>query len=86
MYNFIRYSTSFNRIGTNRNSVVALISEYSIYFPIFGLLFYLDNRYRYINPLTGKKDFKLIKTDIKKLLTALSTSELAYSLSKIFVI
>ena len=49
------------------------------------LLFYRDNSYRYINPLTGKKDFKLIKTDIKKLLTALSISEVAYSLSKIFV-
>ena len=66
-------------------SLVALISEYSVYFPTFGLLFYRDNRHRYINPLTGKKDFKLIKTDIKKLLTALSISELAYSLSKISI-
>jgi hypothetical protein len=62
--------------------MVALISEYSVYFPIFGLLFYRDNRYRYINPLTGKKDFKLIKTDIKKLPTALSISEVAYSRQK----
>lgn len=66
-------------------SVVALISEYSVYIPIFGLLFYLDNRYRYTNPSTGKKDFKTIKTDIKKLLTAFSISEVAYSLSKISV-
>jgi hypothetical protein len=67
------------------NSLVALLSEYSVYIPIFGLLFYRDNRYRYINPLTGKKDFKMIKTDIKKLLTALSISEVAYSMSKIYV-
>jgi hypothetical protein len=67
------------------NSIVALLSEYSVYIPIFGLLFYWDNRYRYINPLTGKKDFKIIKMDIKKLLTALSISEAAYSLSKIFI-
>ncbi|MGC1930902.1 MAG: hypothetical protein WA667_18170 [Candidatus Nitrosopolaris sp.] len=66
-------------------SIVALISEYSVYIPIFGLLFYRDNRYKYVNPLTGKKDFKTIKTDIKKLLTAFSISEVAYSLSKISV-
>jgi hypothetical protein len=78
------YYTQYNEshIAT---SIVALISEYSVYIPIFGLLFYRDNRYRYINPLTRKKDFKTIKTDIKKLLTALSISEVAYSLSKISV-
>ena len=79
------YYTKYNESHI-ANSVVALISEYSVYFPILGLLFYRDNSHRYINPLTGKKDVKLIKTDIKKLLTALSISELAYSLSKIFVI
>ena len=56
-------------------------NEYSVYIPIFGLLFYRDNRYRYVNPSTGKKDFKMVKTDIKKLLTAFSISEVAYSLS-----
>ena len=65
------------------NSIVALVSEYGVYIPLFGILFYGDNRFRYINPLTGKKDFKTIKTDIKKLLTAFSISEVAYSLSKI---
>ena len=57
------YYTQYNE-NHIANSVVALISEYSVYFPVFGLLFYRDNRYRYINPLTGKKDFKLIKMDI----------------------
>jgi hypothetical protein len=79
------YYTQYNASSHIANSIVALISEYSVYFPIFGLLFYRDNRYRYINPSTGKKDFKLIKTDIKKLLTALSISEVAYSLSKISI-
>ena len=66
-------------------SVVALISEYSVYIPIFSLLFYRDNRYIYVNPLTGKKDFKTIRTDIRKLLTVFSISEVVYSLSKISV-
>ena len=78
------YYTQYNESHI-ANSIVALLTEYSVYIPIFGLLFYLDNRYRYINPLTGKKDFKTIKTDIKKLLTALSISEVAYSLSKISI-
>ena len=68
------YYTQYNKSHI-ANSVVALISEYSIYFPIFGLLCYRDNRHRYITPLAGKKDFKTIKTDVRKLLTALSISE-----------
>ncbi|MFZ0895224.1 MAG: hypothetical protein WAZ77_12050 [Candidatus Nitrosopolaris sp.] len=78
------YYTQYNESHI-ANSIIALLSEYSVYIPIFGLLFYRDNRYKYINPLTGKKDFKTIKADIKKLLTALSISEVAYSLSKISI-
>jgi hypothetical protein len=48
------------------NSIVALISEYSVYIPIFGLLFYRDNRDRHTNPLTGKKDFKTLKKGHKE--------------------
>ena len=64
-------------------SIVALTTEYSVYMPLFGILFYIDNRHRYIDPLTGKKDFKTIKTDIKKLFTTFFISEIAYSLSKL---
>jgi hypothetical protein len=65
------------------NSIVALMTEYSVYMPMFAILFYIDNKYRYIDPLTGKKDFNTIKRDIKKLFMAFSISEIAYSLSKI---
>ena len=65
------------------NSIVALSAEYSVYIPLFALLFYIDNRHRYIDPLTGKKDFKTIRSDIKKLFTAFSISEIAFSLSNI---
>ena len=64
------------------NSIVALVSEYSVYIPLFGILFYCDNRFRYINPLTGKKDFKTIKTDIKKFLLPFLFLN-CYSLSKV---
>jgi large-conductance mechanosensitive channel len=63
--------------------VLSLLTEYSVYIPIFISLFYIDNRYRYFDPLTGKKDNKILKKDLKKLFTAFLISEIAYSLSKV---
>ena len=65
------------------NAILALLTEYSVYMPIFVVLFYIDNRYRYFDPLTGKKDSKIIKKDLRKLFTAFLISEIAYSLSKV---
>jgi hypothetical protein len=67
------------------NSVVTLSVEYAIYIPLFALLFYMDNRNRYVDPLTGRKDKKRIKSDIKKLIAAFSVSELIFSFSKIAI-
>ena len=65
------------------NSLLALLTEYCVYIPLFVILFYLDNRYRYIDPLTGKKDSKLLKRDLRKLFTAFIITEIAYSISKV---
>ena len=65
------------------NSIVALAIEYCVYFPLFGILYYIDNRNRYTDSSTGKKNFEVIKSDIKKLFTAFSISEIVYSISKI---
>jgi len=65
------------------NSIVALSTQYSVYIPLFALLFYIDSRHRYTDPITGKKDFKIIKRDIKKLFTAFSISEIAFSFSNL---
>jgi hypothetical protein len=67
------------------NSIVTLSVEYAIYIPLFALLFYMDNRNRYVDPLTGRKDKKRIKSDIKKLIAAFSVSELIFSFSKITI-
>jgi len=67
------------------NSVVTLAVEYFIYLPIFGLLFYLDNKLRYVDPRTGKKNYKTIKCDIKKLVAAFAVSEIIFSVSKIVI-
>ena len=67
------------------NSIVTLSVEYAIYIPLFALLFYMDNRNKYVDPLTGRKDKKRIKSDIKKLIAAFSLSELIFSFSKIAI-
>lgn len=67
------------------NSIVTLSVEYAIYIPLFAVLFYMDNRNRYVDPLTGRKDKKRIKSDIKKLIAAFSLSELIFSFSKIAI-
>lgn len=76
------YYTNYNKSHLY-NSILALLVEYSIYIPIFISLFYFDNRYRYFDPLTGKKDSKILKKDLKNLFTAFLISEIAYSFSKI---
>jgi hypothetical protein len=65
------------------NTLSTLSVEYGVYIPLFAVLFYLDNRYRYINPITGQKNSAQIKSDIKKLFAAFSISELIYSVCKI---
>ena len=67
------------------NSIVTLSAEYAIYIPLFALLFYLDNKNRYIDPLTGKKLKDRVKRDIRKLVAAFSISELIFSFSKIAI-
>jgi hypothetical protein len=67
------------------NSIVTLSVEYAIYIPLFALLFYLDNKNRYTDPLTGKKLKDRIKCDIKKLVAAFSISEIIFSFSKIAI-
>ena len=67
------------------NSVSTLLIEYGIYIPLFALLYYRDNRVRYIDPLTGGRNYGAIKTDVKKLVAAFSISELIFSFAKIYI-
>jgi hypothetical protein len=67
------------------NSIVTLSIEYGVYIPLFAILFYIDNKQRYIDPLTQKKDYSIIKSDVKKLIVAFTISELIYSVAKISI-
>lgn len=67
------------------NSIVTLSIEYGIYIPLFAILFYVDNKQRYIDPATQKKDYSIIKGDIKKMVAAFTISELIYSVAKLSI-
>lgn len=65
------------------DSALALATEYAVYIPAFALLFYIDNRKKYVDPATGKADGRRAWADIKKLLAAFSVSEIIYSAVKV---
>jgi hypothetical protein len=67
------------------NSIVTLLVEYGIYIPLFALFFYLDNKSRYVDPLTGEKNYANIKNDIVKLFAIFSVSEIIYAVSKVSI-
>lgn len=71
-------------LNTNElaNAIVALVAEYGIYIPFFTFLFYRDNKHRYLDPLTGKKNSKRLRIDIKKLFAAFSFSEIIFAITR----
>jgi len=66
------------------NSIIALVTEYCVYIPLFALLFYKDNKHRYVEPLTGKRDSKKLRDDVKKLFAAFSISEIIFSIARTY--
>jgi hypothetical protein len=67
------------------NSLITLIIGYAVYLPLFAFLFYRDNKAKYIDPQTGKKNSNRIKNDVKKLFTAFSISEAIFVVSKTYI-
>jgi hypothetical protein len=64
------------------NSLMTLGAEYGIYIPLFAVLFYFDNKDKYVDPITGKRIVIRIRNDIKKLAAAFSIAEVVFSFSK----
>lgn len=67
------------------NSAVALAMEYGVYIPAFATLFYVDNRSKYVNPTTGRRDSRRVMQDVRKLFAAFSISEVIYSVTKVLM-
>jgi hypothetical protein len=73
---------SHESTGDLGNSAVALATEYGVYIPVFAFLFYLDNRSKYVDPATGRRDSKRIASDVKKLLASFSVSEVIFAVTR----
>ncbi|MGI0029494.1 MAG: hypothetical protein ACREAQ_07285 [Nitrososphaera sp.] len=65
------------------NSAVALATEYAVYLPLFAALYYLDNKQKYVDPATGRKNTEQIRGDIKKLFASFSVSEIVFSVIRL---
>ena len=60
------------------NSSLTLIIDYLVFFSIFGSLFYLDNRKKYVLE-NGQRDNTLLKSDLIKIISSLGIGEIVYT-------
>ncbi len=63
-------------------SIFSIITDTGVYLAAFAGLFYIDNRKKYIDTVTGKRDSNRFKQDAKKIVTALGVSEVVYMIGK----
>ena len=63
------------------NSTYVTIIDYSVYFLVFGCLFYFDNRKRY-RLESGNLNSASLKSDLKKIVASLGLSEIVYGVSR----
>jgi hypothetical protein len=59
-------------------SIFSMITDSGVYLATFAGLFYIDNKSKYIDSSTGKKDSMRFRRDVKKVITTLGVSELVY--------
>jgi hypothetical protein len=63
-------------------SIFSIITDIGVYIIAFVGLFYIDNRKKYFDTVTGKRDSNKFRKDAKKIVTALGTSEVVYMIGK----
>jgi hypothetical protein len=62
-------------------SVISLVADFAIFNIFFILLFFIDNKSKYVN-LDGSKNKQKIKQDLKKLVTIIGFAEISYLATK----
>ena len=68
------------------NSLISLVVETSTYLTIFGILFYLDNKHRFVSDeQTRATESGKVKWVILKLASTLSVAEIEYNTLKPFI-
>ena len=78
-YASVLYSTNYLLI-----SVIFLVADFLIFNIIFIILYFIDNKSKYINPEDGSKNTQKIKQDLKKLITIIGLAEISYLATKFF--
>ena len=63
------------------NSTYTTIADYSIYFSVFGVLYYFDNRKKYRTE-SGCTDTAKLKQDLIKLVASLGIAEVVYTIAR----
>ena len=63
------------------NTTLTLAVDYGVFFSIFGILFYLDNRRKYRTE-TGELKKSLLKSDLIKIITSLGIGEVVYTIAR----
>ncbi|MDH3277234.1 MAG: hypothetical protein OEL77_02460 [Nitrosopumilus sp.] len=63
------------------NTTYTLIFDYVFYFSTFGILFYLDNRKKYLLK-SGKIDNDKLRQDLIKIISSLGIAEVVYTIAR----
>src|SRR5690606_9630391 len=70
---------------TDNNIVVSIFSimtDTGVYLATFAAVFLIDNRNKYVDVATGKRDSARFKRDVKRIIAALGVSEVVYIIAK----
>ena len=66
------------------NTTFTLIVDYTVYFSIFGVLYYYDNRKKY-KLESGETNKEALKQDLIKIISSLGIAEVAYTIARWFI-
>jgi hypothetical protein len=64
------------------NSLISIVTETSIFFAIFGILFYFDNKDKFVDEQGKRREFAKVKWVLLKLASTLSIAEIEYNTVK----
>ena len=63
------------------NATLTIIVSYAVYYAVFGILYYKDNKEKYITE-TGALDKKKLRKDFFKIVTSVGAAEIIYFSSR----
>ncbi len=75
-YASVLYPTNYLLI-----SFISLVADFAIFNIFFIILYFIDNRFKYVNT-DGTKNTQQIKQDLKKLITIIGLAEISYLATK----